>query len=318
MESKITNIFTGKKASSAFTSVSTIKKSKEGKKFTKSTIENVLSNIVANNVHKPIRKKFQRRFVSVPTINHQFGADLIEIKHPRSNFNKKYILAVLDLFSRSAWLEPLKNKTADEVLNAIKKIFQRTKRTCLFFQSDDGREFVNSKLRSYFKSMGIESFVTASSTKCCINERFNRTLGQRVARYLTHVKSKRFVHKLKDFERQYNACYHSTIKCAPNDVNENNVPEIWENIYGPKIKKLNKQSPETFKKGDLVLIPRKKTLFEKGYAQNYGTSIYKIHLIKNTKPVTYELASLDNQVIVGSWYKQELVRISSKFEHASV
>ena len=63
--------------------------------------------------------------MSVPTINHQFGADLIEIKHPRSNYNKKYILAVLDHFSRSAWLEALKTKTADETLGAIKRIFKR-------------------------------------------------------------------------------------------------------------------------------------------------------------------------------------------------
>lgn len=166
MESKISKVFTGKKASSAFTSVSTIKKSKEGKKFKKSDIENVLRKIPANNLHKPIRKKFQRRFVSVPTLNHQFGADLIEIKYPRSNFNKKYILAIVDHFSRSAWLEALKNKSADVVVSAIKKIFNRTKRTCKFFQTDDGREFVNSKVHKYFNSMGIEPFVTSSSTKC--------------------------------------------------------------------------------------------------------------------------------------------------------
>ncbi len=318
MESKITKVFTGKKASSAFTSVSTIKKSKEGKHFRKRDIENTLRQIAANNLHKPIRKKFQRRFVSVPTLNHQFGADLIEIKNPRSNFNKKYIIAIVDHFSRSAWLEALKNKSADTVLAAIKKIFHRTKRTCRFFQSDDGREFVNAKLTNYFKTLGIEPFVTASSTKCCINERFNRTLGQRVAKYLTHVKSKRFVHKLKDFERQYNACYHSTLKCSPNDVNETNVPEIWNNIYNSKIKRLSKPSSDTFRKGDLVLIPRKKSLFEKGYAQNYGETIYRIHSVKNTKPTTYELATLDNQVIIGSWYKQEIVLVSNKSEHVIV
>jgi len=172
-------------------------------------------------------------------------------------------------------------------------------------------------VNAYFKSVGIEPFVTSSSTKCCINERFNRTLGQRVARYLTHVKSKRFVDKLKDFERQYNACYHSTIKCAPNDVTEENVPEVWQNIYSGKIQKLSKPSSNTFKKGDLVLIPRKKTLFEKGYAQNYGETIYRIHSVKNTKPETYELASLDNQLIIGSWYKQELVLVSNKIDHVS-
>lgn len=309
MEGKITNLFTGTRASCAFTSTSTVKSSKEGKKYDRKTIDNVLRKIPANILHKPIRKKFPRRVVAVPTLNHQFGADLIEIKYPKSNYNKKYILAVMDHFSRSAWLEALKTKTADEVLNAIKRIFKRTKRTCRLFQSDDGKEFINSKLRSYFETMKIKPFVTSSSTKCCLNERFNRTLGQRIARYLTHVKSKRFVHKLKDFERQYNASYHSTIKCAPNDVNESNVLTVWRNIYEKKNKKLDKTRSDVFKVGDSVLIPRKKGLFEKGYAQNYGETVYTITVVKNTKPTTYILADVDGNVIKGGWYHQELVKV---------
>lgn len=100
-------------------------------------------------------------------------------------------------------------------------------------------------------------------------------------------------------------------------MNEENVPDVWKNIYSNKIKKLSKTSSNTFKKGDLVLIPRKKSLFEKGYAQNYGETIYKIHSVKNTKPTTYELASLENQLILGSWYKQELVLVSNKSDHVS-
>lgn len=309
MDGKIATLFTGTKASCAFTSTSTIKSSREGKKYKRGDIDNVLRSIPANVLHKPIRKKFPRRVVSVPTLNHQFGADLIEIKYPKSNYNNKYILAVLDHFSRSAWLEGLKTKSANEVLSAIKKIFKRTKRTCHLFQTDDGKEFVNSKLHSYFNTLHINHFVTSSSTKCCINERFNRTLGQRVARYLTHVKSKRFMHKLKDFERQYNGSYHSSIKCAPNDVNEDNAMQIWSNIYTKKNKKLDKNVKDVFKQGDHVLIPRKKGLFEKGYAQNYGETIYKIVKVNPTRPMTYVLSSLEGDIIKGGWYQQELIQV---------
>lgn len=318
MEAKITRHFTGKKASCAFTSTSTVKSSKEGQRYKRSNIDNVLRTIPANVLHKPIRKKFKRRMVSVPTLNHQFGADLIEIKHPKSNYNNRYILAVMDHFSRSAWLEGLKTKTANEVLSAIKRIFKRTKRTCKLFQTDDGKEFLNIKLKGYFDLLKINHFVTSSSTKCCMNERFNRTLGQRISRYLTHVKSKRFIHKLKDFERQYNNSYHSTIKCAPNDVNEENALQVWSNIYEKKCNKISKSNTKTFKKGDSVLIPRKKGLFEKGYAQNYGETVFKIHLVKNTKPTTYVLSTLDGDLIKGGWYKQELVQVPNRNEHVDV
>lgn len=318
MEGKIAKLFTGKKASCAFTSTSTIKASKEGKKYSKNAIDNVLRKIPASVLHKPIRKKFPRRVVSVPTLNHQFGADLIEIKYPKSNYNKKYIIAVVDHFSRSAWLEGLKTKTANEVSAAIKRIFKRTKRTCQLFQTDDGKEFINSKLKGYFDTLGIKHFVTSSSTKCCINERFNRTLGQRIARYLTHAKSKRFIHKLKDFESQYNNSYHSSIKMTPNQVTENNASQVWSNIYTRKNKKLDIPYKDMFMKGQNVLIPRKKGLFEKGYAQNYGETIYKIHEVKHTKPPTYVLSSVDGNIIKGGWYKQELVKVPNETEHADL
>lgn len=313
MEGKIAKLFTGVKPSCAFTSTSTVKKSKEGKRYKTKEIDNELRHIPANVLHKPLRKRFPRRFVSVPTLNHQFGADLIEVKYPRSNYNKKYILVVMDHFTRTAWLEGLKSKSADVVLAAIKAIFKRSKRTCKLFTTDDGREFVNSKLKAYFSTLGIKHFVTSSSTKCCINERFNRTFGQRVARYLTHVNSKRFIHKLKDFERQYNASYHSSLKCSPNEVTEENVSQVWQNIYGKKIEKLKGTSSSKLQVGDYVLIPRKKGLFEKGYAQNFQPIPYIIEKVKRTKPVTYVLKSKEGDIIDGSWYKFELVQVPKDY-----
>lgn len=308
MEGKIQNLFTSKRASCAFTGASTFKKSKEAKAFTNEQITEGLFQIPAYVYHRPCIRKFKRRFVAVPTVNYQWGADLIEIKYPRSNYNKKYILGIVDHFSRTAWLEALKSKSADDVLAAFKKILKRSKRKCRYMTFDEGREFLNSKFLGYLKEKNIKHFVTSSSTKCCINERFNRTIGQRIARYLTHVKSKRFVHMLPVFERQYNNSYHRTIKCTPNEVNEENVPEIWENIYGSKIRDLKDEKNE-LKIGDKVLIPVKKGIFEKGYARNWGPDIFTISEIKKTRPVTYSLKDQDGDEIKGGWYTKELLKI---------
>ena len=311
MEGKIQKLFTSKKASCAYAGASTFKKSKEAKQFSNAQIDKGLIQIPAYAYHRPCVRKFKRRFVSVPTINHQFGADLIEIKYPRSNYNKKYILGVVDHFSRSAWLEALKSKSADDVLVAFKKIFKRTKRQCRYMTFDEGREFLNRKVLGYFKEKGIKHFVTSSSTKCCINERFNRTIGQRIARYLTDAKSKRFVHMLPIFERQYNNSYHRTIKCAPNEVTEENAPEIWENIYSSKLRQLAlERSKETLKIGDSVLIPIKKTIFTKGYDRNWGSDIFTISEIKRTRPVTYLLKDKDGDEIKGGWYRNELLKVT--------
>lgn len=190
----------------------------------------------------------------------------------------------------------------------IKKIFDRTGRIPKVFQTDDGREYCNSKLRAYFDTLGIRHFVTSSSTKCCLNERVNRTLGQRIARYLTHANSKRFVHKLKDFEKQYNSSYHRTIGCRPDEVTEENAPDIWFNIYGKRLENMKKRHP-VFNVGDRVLIPVKKGLFAKGYERNFGEKVYIITKIRPTYPHTYEIVNSDGEAVKGGWYKEELVKL---------
>lgn len=110
MDEKIKELYTSDKASCAFTGLSTVKKSSEGNVYKKRYLDNALRKVPAYVLHRPLRKKINRRMVSVPTINHQFGSDLIEVKHPKSNYNTRYLLVILDHFSRSVWIEPLKTK----------------------------------------------------------------------------------------------------------------------------------------------------------------------------------------------------------------
>src|ERR1700721_647155 len=67
-------------------------------------------------LHYPANKKIKRRHVYVPTLNDQVGMDLLDIqKYSKSNYNKRYILVVLDFYSKMAWMEPIKRKTCVEV-----------------------------------------------------------------------------------------------------------------------------------------------------------------------------------------------------------
>lgn len=143
MDAKALKVFSDKRSHVAFTGAEKVAQSKKLGLNSKKTQE-VLSSIRAYATHKPLLKRFPRRLTMVPTLNYQVGADLIEVKYPRSNFNKRYILAIVDHFSRKAWLESLKNKSADVVLQAIQKIFNRGKISCRFFFSDKGKGEVKS------------------------------------------------------------------------------------------------------------------------------------------------------------------------------
>ena len=91
------------------------------------------------SVHKPSRYNFNRRHVSVPNVNHTVMADLIDYrKYSRKNGGMKYIMVIIDAFSRFAYTAPLKFKTAKESAEVMDKIFEKFKFPPVMFTSDKG------------------------------------------------------------------------------------------------------------------------------------------------------------------------------------
>ena len=70
---------------------------------------------LAEELYKPVTRKFRRRRVNVNGIDEVWAADLIDM-HSFSKDNKgiKYLLTVIDIFSKFVWIVPLKRKTGQE------------------------------------------------------------------------------------------------------------------------------------------------------------------------------------------------------------
>src|SRR5271156_4990909 len=75
---------------------------------------------LALEIHSPIRHKFPRRRVIVSHIDHVWASDLVEMP-PERGF--KFILTVVDVFSKFGWAVPLKTKSGIEMTEAFEKIF---------------------------------------------------------------------------------------------------------------------------------------------------------------------------------------------------
>ena len=77
---------------------------------------------LAEELHKPAIRKFQTRRVYVNGIDKIWAADLVDMQ-AFSKYNKgvKYLLTVVDIFSKYGWLIPLKNKTRTEVVGALQR-----------------------------------------------------------------------------------------------------------------------------------------------------------------------------------------------------
>ena len=84
-----------------------------------------------------------------------------------SNKGYEYILAVIDCFSRFAYVEPMRTKTASETVSAFKKILRRAKAKPRLLQSDLGSEF-KGVFAHFLREMSIHQFSTSQDPKCAI------------------------------------------------------------------------------------------------------------------------------------------------------
>ena len=196
----------------------------------------VLQRDLGYTLHKPRRRRFPTLPVMVYGIDEQWTADLIEVNNiAKYNRGYRYLLTVVDVFSKHAWVEPVKNKTGKTVTEAMTKILKKGRKP-LNLQTDDGKEFYNKTFQELMKRKDIHHFSTSGDTKSSVIERFNRTLKQRMYRYFTSQNTLNFVPVLQDLVEGYNRSYHRSIKMAPNQVNQTNSPSVWKTLYGDNTK----------------------------------------------------------------------------------
>ena len=93
------------------------------KKSSRSDIVNKPNYQLTNELHKPITRKFQKRKVYSSFRYNIWGVDLADM-HSLSKYNKgdKYLLCAIDLFSKYAWVAPIKDKKGTSIVNAFQKI----------------------------------------------------------------------------------------------------------------------------------------------------------------------------------------------------
>ena len=103
----------------------------------------VLQRDLGYSLHKPRRRRFPTLPVMVYGIDEQWTADLIEVINiAKYNRGYRYLLTVVDVFSKHAWVQPVKSKTGKAVTEAMAKILKGGRKP-IHLQTDDGKEFYN-------------------------------------------------------------------------------------------------------------------------------------------------------------------------------
>ena len=83
-------------------------------------------------------------------------------------------MCVIDLFSKYAWVIPLKDKKGTSIVNAIKKIISEGRKPNKIWV-DQGTEFYNQSFKDFLKIDNIEMYSTFNEGKSVVDERFIRT-----------------------------------------------------------------------------------------------------------------------------------------------
>ena len=199
-----------------------------------------------------------------------------------SRYNKefKYLLCVIDLFSKYAWVIPVKDKKGTSIVNVFKKIISKGQRKPNKIWVDQASEIYNQSFKDFLKISNIEMYSTYNEGKSVVAERFIRTLKNKIFKHMTTISKNVYIDVLNDIVNKYNNAVHRTIKIKPIDVTSDSYVEYNEDF--------NKKGAK-FKVNDHVRISKGKNIFAKGYVPNWSEEVFIVNEIKNTVPWTYTI-----------------------------
>ena len=151
---------------------------------------------LANELHKPIIRQLKKRQVHSSFKGNIWVVDLAD-KQSLSKYNRgiKYLLCAIDLFSKYAWVVPIKDKKGTSIVNVFKKILSYSNRSKAKSKgrkpnkiwADQGSEFYNKPFKYFLKINNIEMYSTYNEEKSAVAERFIRNLKNKIFKYMTAI-----------------------------------------------------------------------------------------------------------------------------------
>ena len=271
------------------------------------------------NKNRPVRRKFMRRPYNILNPNAIWEGDLLDMSsYATQNRGVKFIVMLVDQFTKKLYTEPIKSKSAMDVNVAFHFIFEfQTMARPNILYTDNGKEFTNSLLQNYLtNTLHIKHVTTKNDDiKCAIVERTNRSFKSVLVKHLKANNGK-YINDLSVLTDAYNNTAPSTTQIAPNAVDPTNLMTVQQNMTLSHAQRNHKLASASWDKdtlhpklnvGQWVRILAKKQTFQRGYHQPFTDQIFQITDVGTSgQPVTYKLADLNKDPISGTFYYNEL------------
>ena len=206
-------------------------------------------------------------------------ADLADVQSiSKLNKRLRFLLFVIDIFSKNACVIPLKDKKGVTIVNAFQKILSNSmelhsvrKPNKIFVGK--ASEFYNNSFIKWLQDNDIEMYSTHNEGKSVVSEKFIRTLKNKIYKYMTSTSNDVYIDKLDDIVNEYKNAYRRTIKIKPIVVKDSTYINIDQEVNNKNLK---------IKIGNHLRISKYKTIFAKGYSSNWSGEVFVIKEINYT------------------------------------
>lgn len=271
-------------------------------------VKKILSSIDAYTLQKEYK---DLAHTSNPTYVHnprqQFQMDIAFVTHlAEFNDGYMYLLVCIDVFTKFAFVRPLKTKRGPEVLDAFKSILKQANELPTYLVVDRGTEFTNQVFTNYCRSNNIKLINNYTSVHAPVAERFIRSLKRIMGTYLQNKEHKRYIDDLQKLVRTYNLRKHRSIGLSPYE-GEKPSSSLHIRLQLSKQRNTIKKVKPKLKVGDYVRISLEKNKFSRGHDQKSSNEIFIIYSIKTKLQIPmYYLKDMGGEVLLGGFYAYQL------------
>ena len=236
------------------------------------------------------KRNYATNKTDVYLIDDIWSLDILDLKDygPENNNNYRYVLVIIDNFSKFGWTIPLKNKNAQTIKDSFENILINSKRKPNLIESDRGKEFYNNIFEDCLNKNNIKLYSRNSSYGAVFAERFNRTIRDLLKKIVFEQGDAKWIDILPTITKQYNNKVHSSTKISLKDASlKKNEGLVYKNL----LDKRKKVKPK-YEIGDLVRTADLKKTFSKGDSTNWSYKLYKITEIINDTMPSYKIDNL--------------------------
>ena len=240
--------------------------------------------IIINEIYsKGPKKNYATNKTDVYDNDEVWSLDILHLKGygPENNRGYRYVLVIIDNFSKFGWTVPLKNKNAQTIKDSFENFFINTRRKPNFLEGDTDRGFYKKIFQDFLNKNSIKLYSRNSSYGAVFAEIFNRTIRDLLKKIFFEQGDAKWINILPKMRKQYYNRVHTSTKLSPKGASlKNNEGYVYKTL----LDKRKKVTPK-FQANDLVRTADLKKTFSKSDTTNWSYELYIItKIIKDTIP----------------------------------